>query len=154
MNIRYLSTNDFHRINHLASISYPPEYYESDESFASKFKAYPNGCVAIDDNILIAYLVSYQYYGPIPHLDTNYNLPSIKEYYWIHDMCIDPNYRKKGIGSSLLEHCYNNCKSLNINILKLASVNNALSFWLKHGFKIIHYDGYYKCNIMEKLICP
>lgn len=58
---------------------------------------------------------------------------------WIYSMAVDPDYRKKGIGSLLLKHAENELKKLDcpkINLQVLPSNKEVVDFYKKNGYSV------------------
>ncbi|MGG6229300.1 GNAT family N-acetyltransferase [Tenacibaculum sp. SDUM215027] len=51
---------------------------------------------------------------------------------------VSPNFINQGIGSKLLEHAKDYCRRGSCTVLNVLSDPNSESFYLKHGFKVIH----------------
>jgi len=63
---------------------------------------------------------------------------------YIEDLCVDSDYRNKGVGGRLLEYCEKWCINNNINnIHLLADGRNkkALNFYKKNGWKTTDYTA-------------
>jgi len=61
----------------------------------------------------------------------------------ISDMYVKPEFRRRGIGSLLLEKCFEHLRKLDIKHVMLSVLSNnlaAVKFYEKHGFKICRYD--------------
>ncbi len=58
---------------------------------------------------------------------------------WIYSMAVDPDYRKKSIGSLLLKHAENELKKLDcpkINLQVITSNNEVIDFYKKNGYSV------------------
>jgi len=56
----------------------------------------------------------------------------------IHDMYVEPEFRRKGIGETLLKECIKRIKRYHVKSVRLnVLINNmeAIRFYLKHGFR-------------------
>ena len=61
----------------------------------------------------------------------------------ISDMYVKPEFRRRGIGSLLLEKCFEHLRKLNMKHVMLSVLSEnlaAVKFYEKHGFKICRYD--------------
>lgn len=61
----------------------------------------------------------------------------------ISDMYVKPEFRRRGIGSLLMEKCLENLRKLHIKHVMLSVLSEnlaAVKFYEKHGFKICRYD--------------
>ena len=54
-------------------------------------------------------------------------------FFGIGNLCVDPNYRKKGIGAFILKQCLNLSKNKNISCLLLCNNEQNYLFYLKNG---------------------
>ena len=61
----------------------------------------------------------------------------------IHRIAVSPKYQRRGIGTSLIEHLFTNCKyGVKYITIKTKKDNiNAQRFYERHGFKRIGSDG-------------
>lgn len=55
----------------------------------------------------------------------------------IEDLVVDKDYRKKGLGGKLIDHCISFCKANNCRKIGLCSRSNAQEFYYKKGFDVI-----------------
>ena len=76
----------------------------------------------------------------------------------IYHTAVSPNYRRKGVGTNLVNHCMNALKNLDINKTSLVVFSNNVEgneFWQKQGFlqrnDLIYRDKL--INEMEKINC-
>lgn len=142
MIIRPIQSSDFEEISDIGINNYPDEYYESTESFISKAKGYLSGCfVCLLEEKICGYIISFPYflneYYPINFKYENFHNPNC---YYIHDLCVLPEYRNKGVAKKLLDkaslHDYKKTA--------LIAVCDSSSFWTKMNFthnRTINYYG-------------
>lgn len=67
----------------------------------------------------------------------------------ISNIWVDESYRHQGIGSSLMKKANERAKELGVRMIVLETQtcnDHAISFYLKHGFKLIGYDAYSYSN--------
>lgn len=142
MIIRPIQLLDFEEISDIGTNNYPDEYYESTESFISKVKGYPSGCfVCLLEEKICGYIISFPYflneYYPINFIYENLDNTNC---YYIHDLCVLPEHRKKGIAKKLVETVsFHNYKKT-----ALVAVGDSSSFWNKINFmhnRTINYYG-------------
>lgn len=70
-------------------------------------------------------------------------LEVLKQAALISDMYVKPEFRRRGIGSLLMEKCLENLRKLHIKHVMLSVLSEnlaAVKFYEKHGFKICRYD--------------
>lgn len=77
----------------------------------------------------------------------------------LNNLCVLPEYRQKGIGKKLLEHCFEIANSLKADKITISIVeeNKKLKEWyIKFGFKPVYtrkYDFFpFTCGYMEKIL--
>lgn len=150
MRFRKIRSKDLSNIEDLANLVYPSDYYESSESFRSKIEQFPTGCVlAKEGDRVCGYIVSFPFYlDQVFHLNCFYTKVKKPTCYYIHDLCVHPEFRGLGIAKTLFEKV---CKK-NKKAICLVSVLNSESFWGKLGFIVkqkITYHGFpafYMCK--------
>ena len=66
---------------------------------------------------------------------------------YISDLCVDPDYRKDGIGGHLLDIMIDYCDKNGIPVLNLLDSSGITGFYKKHGFKTEEeINGMYRIN--------
>lgn len=133
MKIRKIKIEDLSKIENLANLIYPNDYYESPESFESKIKV-SNGCfLAEEGDCTCGYVVSFPFYlNQIFNLNCFYTKVEKPTCHYIHDLCVHPEFRGFGIGKSLFEKV---CEKATLPLC-LVSVLKSEDFWSKLGFVI------------------
>jgi len=138
--IRKININDFEQIEEIGNNNYVSNYYESAESFLSKIINYPDGCFVAEINDKVCgYIVSFPYlrneYYPINQI---YSVISNPNCYYIHDLCVSPEYRNDKVASALLSSLNHGYKET-----ALVAVMNSGDFWRRKGFKTEKNIDYY-----------
>jgi len=148
--IRLAKPEDFDFIDSIALSSYPNNYYEGSDSFRSKVIGYPEGCFVCEiESKIVGYIISFPYllwehypineiYKPIENADCHY----------IHDLCVDKEYRKRGYGLQLVDSVLR----IKSNPKVLMSVLDSSKFWEKIGFqsqKTVDYYGAGSCYMIR-----
>ena len=132
MKIRKITLEDLDKIEYLANLIYPIEYYETTDSFWSKIESHPNGCfLAEDKNLICGYIVSFPFIlNEIFNLNCHYVKVDNPSCYYVHDLCVHPDFRGFGLAKSLFDKV---CNNVNLPIC-LVSVLKSEGFWCKLGF--------------------
>lgn len=140
--VRKIKENDEFEIEKIGTNNYSSDYYEGIESFFSKIYGYKDGCFVceIEDKIC-GYIISFPYLLNKPYpINQIYNTPEDHNCYYIHDLCVDKNYRKLGVAKALVEKVI----SIDYDPKVLTAVQDSEKFWVKFGFDIkkeINYCG-------------
>lgn len=138
--IRYSKPSDHSDINKIRTANHPKNYYEGDESFESKIKEYPEGCFIADLDGVVGYLISFPYILGKPHpINEKYTPIDNPTCYYIHDVCILPEFRKMQIAKKLVEKIL----EMEWQVVCLLAIMNSKNFWYRLGFRsffeIEHY---------------
>lgn len=80
--------------------------------------------------------------------------------YNVVNLCIDENWRKKGIGRGLLQYCLNDCECESVYLDVIADNSSAISVYKSLEFNIVKkYEGFsggnepVMCYQMKRSIC-
>jgi ribosomal protein S18 acetylase RimI-like enzyme len=132
VDIRYTKPSDYKKISDLGTKSYPKNYYEKEESFVSKIKNCYEGCLVADLDGIIGYIISFPYLtGNSFPIDSMYEPINNPNCWYIHDLCVDEEFRGNGIAKELVNSIFNR----DSNIFCLTAVENSEIFWNKLGFR-------------------
>ena len=144
--IRNVFPNDLEEINEVGGRGYEKRYWEDWSPFTSKCVRYPQGTfVYILDNKLVGYIITIPYiFGEKFPIDGLYEPIENPTCYYIHDLCVDTEYRYKGIGKALVEEVL----KIKMNPKTLVSVQDSEKFWEKFGFKKEYVFNY--CDLPAK----
>lgn len=85
--------------------------------------------VAVTDNKVVGYLTINRLYDSVRDIN----------YAFLNYVCVDKDYRNKGIASNMLLRVFDICKSMNISYIELTSNSsrvNAQSLYINSGFEI------------------
>jgi ribosomal protein S18 acetylase RimI-like enzyme len=142
--------------------SYDSRYVEEKDNFLEIISFYEEGCLCVETNgIIIAYVLSFPWIRGIPApltdkkffmienfkdlKDTNDNdIHKIFDCYYIHDLCVSPEYRSMKVGKSLFESVISLARQKNFKIISLTSVQGSRPFLEQFGFytvKEVDYGG-------------
>lgn len=131
LKIRNTMSNDYTKICELGSQCYSKNYYEDDKSFISKIEGCYEGCLVADVDGIIGYIISFPYkLGKIHPINCKFKEEPGPNCWYIHDICVIEEFRKKGVGKELA-----NSIIKNYNVICLTSLVNSELFWKKLGFR-------------------
>jgi GNAT superfamily N-acetyltransferase len=136
--LRPLSSADLDGIVAIEAVSYGPELFESRAALESRLALFPTGCwIAAADADIAGYLVSHPWVrGSIPSLDAPLaSLPVGCDCYYVHDICVHPGWRKRGVGALLLERALQVAARLSLDVTCLTAVQESPSYWQRFGFE-------------------
>ena len=143
LKIELANIEDLEEINTLARqvhkihVKWRPDMYKDvknviEREFLEKLIADKQIYVAKLDNKIIGYLI-------FMIKEQNNPIMKFKKYLIIDTICVDKNYRKKGIGTRILEYANNIAKKYNCTDLQL-NVNpeniDAIKLYEKFGFNV------------------
>jgi hypothetical protein len=134
---RAMASSDLGEVNALANeihVNYP----EDDSVFREKFVLFPYGCFSLEaSNSIVGYCISHPWTkGMPPALNAMMgNLPSSPSTYFIHDIAVSANYRRRGSVQFLIGLLPIVARLFRLEHLTLISVNQTELFWRKFGFK-------------------
>ena len=111
-------------------------YPSSPEMLSERWKNYSALMVACEDNVPIGYISLVSHF--IPNL------------VWIKDLVVDEIYRRKGIGSALLQSAveWKTARGISRMMLEMSSKNYpAICFAKKLGFEFSGFNDFYFNNL-------
>lgn len=117
---------------------YEAQYLEQSAAFFSKISKTSATCwVACLNKQVIAYLICLPVNtATFPVLNaSDFELCQHPSLLYLHDLAVHPQYRALGAGLQLINHALNYAKQHQYQQLGLISVQDAESYWQKHGFK-------------------
>ena len=129
---------------------YPPNYFENRNHLLAKLKSFPWGCwVAGGQNEKMGDCIGYAFshpwsnYSPPPKLNQfDFRLPKDLDCYYVHDICVAPDFRRQGVGIALTIKVLAIAAALGYSKVKLISVLNSHTYWQKFGFECIQECEY------------
>ena len=130
--IRPILPEDADELARIGTVNYPAEYEESSAAFRSKIAGYPAGCWAAEvAGQLAGYVVSFPYQlNHVFPINTRYTQVGTPDCYYVHDLCVNRNWRGLGIATQLataaLAHGW--------PVTALVAVLDSRPFWEKLGF--------------------
>jgi len=117
--------------------AYSDQFCEDEQTFASKIAYSPQTCYGVlVENKLVAYAISFPWLSDESvnlnsTLNQNYQKPSTM---YIHDISVDPAYRKMGIATSLFQKIAHDALKLELPTLTLVAVQSSSTYWSRFGF--------------------
>jgi GNAT superfamily N-acetyltransferase len=136
--LRPLSPADLDGIVAIEAVSYAPELFESRAALESRLAVFPDGCwIAAAGADIAGYLVSHPWVrGSVPSLDTPLGpLPDACDCYYVHDICVHPEWRKRGVGALLLTRALQTAARLSLDVTCLTAVQQSPVYWRRFGFE-------------------
>jgi GNAT superfamily N-acetyltransferase len=139
---------------------YPPELWESNDSFRARLNLFRAGCWACvnKSNEVVGYMFSHPYLkGHIVPLNCeDFQLPAHPDCYYIHDIAVLKEYRGRGIAKRFLEIAIRVALACGFDEIRGVSVLGTHTYWHKHGFTDvadIHYAGQAKVIVLDLSTC-
>lgn len=124
---------------------YPPNYFEHLKCLLLKYQLFPYGCwLAKHGDEIVGYAIAHpwEHFYTMPELNQyaetccwRFFIPKNTDCYYIHDICVAPEYRRQGVGVFLTKKCLQIAEALGYRKVKLTSVLNSHTFWQKFGFE-------------------
>lgn len=135
---------------------YPPELWESNESFRRRLKQFPEGCWACvnQKDEAIGYMFSHPWLKDrvVPINCIDFVLPEKPDCFYIHDIAVLPQYRKNGIASVFLEKAKELSRKCGFSEIRGVSVLDSYdNIWQRKGFRVLEEIEYVK-GIKGKVI--
>jgi len=130
----------------IAKKLYYPLLWEDDEAFQTKIRVFPKGCVVyVKNEQVLGYGFGHPWRQDRPvELNEYITLPEKPNCYYIHDVAVDPAFKKQGIGRVLVKHQLKIAEELGLDMVCLVSVLNSDKFWERFGFRAVKYVKYAK----------
>jgi GNAT superfamily N-acetyltransferase len=152
----FSETDGYFKYERGDNIIYPPELWESNDSFRARLRLFEEGCWACanDKNEVVGYMFSHPYLkGRIVPLNCkDFKLPPHPDCYYIHDIAVLKEYRGRGIAKRLLDIAIEVAMKYNFDEIRGVSVLGTHTYWHKHGFTDvadIHYAGQAKVVVLD-----
>lgn len=140
VSIRTAKASEYSEISAIGTANYPENLYEGDESLKSKMEGYPDGCLVADLDGVVGYIISFPYMLGKPYpIDEIYNPEGNPDCYYIHNLCVMPEFRKKGIARMLARRVL----EFRWPVVCLVAVMESERFWHKLGFRGFAEIDYY-----------
>lgn len=121
------------------SVRIHPDFPESPEVLAEKFRRFPRGCfvlAAAPEEQPKGYCFSHPWmFGPPPALDTMLGaLPEAATAYFIHDLTVEASLRGRNFASTLVPRLFEAARDAAIGRVMLVAVSGSAPFWTRMGF--------------------
>ena len=146
-NIRPMQVSDLDAIDRIQQRSYPSHFQEPMSLFEQIITAYPQGNFVFEqDDQIAAYIMSNPisddmqdgFEGGCPELTGE------ETRLYLHDLCLDPDWRGQGIAQRLVAHLWEFAEKAKFKDVYGVAVQGSFPFWEKMGFSYVapyDYDG-------------
>jgi GNAT superfamily N-acetyltransferase len=136
--IRRAGTGDLPSIMRLQQRSYVASLQEPASLFARILGAAPDTCLAAEEEGAMA---GYLLVHPIPDGFEDFgkgppSLSGLETTLYLHDMCVDPLHRNKGVGRLMFDVLSAGLRSRRFTKITAIAVQDSERFWKKRGFEI------------------
>ncbi|MDP2116013.1 MAG: GNAT family N-acetyltransferase [Brevundimonas sp.] len=141
---RPMTAADLDGVAAVAAIGFP-DHFEGRDCFENRLALYPSGCfvLAEDEGPPRGYLVAYPWTKhSAPALNTLIGgIPADASVLYLHDLALDPSVRGGGWSRPVVERLAGDARAAGWPALALVAVNEAASFWERHGFAVVDAPG-------------
>lgn len=137
---------------------YPPEFWESHESYRRRLAQFPEGCWACvnDKDEVLGYMFCHPWDDTFVPLDCRtLEIPKNPTCLYVHDIAVIPAWRRKGIATTFIDMAKKIAIKHGFERLKGVSVLGSLTHWQKCGFiavEEIPYGENHKGTIIELIL--
>ena len=116
---------------------YYPHLWEPVEAFERRLELFAAGCwSAFVDDEYAGYVFSHPWCGEQVTLGQVIDkLPDEPDHYYVHDLLVGKKFRKQGVGKLLFCRVMAAAQEMKLRELRLVSVLDSSSFWVKLGFE-------------------
>lgn len=136
----------FHKLEHedlikvieIQKICYSEELWESPDSFMHKMSLSPDTCLKVlHEDKMVAYFFSIPCNKEnLPAFDDHdYTVPEDPDCFYLHDLAILPDYRKKGIPVLVFQEILSIAHKIGVHCFRIFSVQNTYEKWKGYGFQ-------------------
>jgi len=120
---------------------YPPELWESNDSFRRRMEQFPDGCVACvnEKDEVVGYMFCHPWKkdSVVPLDCRTLEIPKEDaDCFYIHDIAVLPAHRRKGIATRFLEIAVELATKNGFDMIEGVSVLGSHSHWQKGGFVV------------------
>ena len=142
--IRPMIVSDLPAVDVIQRKSFVPELIEPMSLFEKMLSHYDHASyVAELDNHIVGYLMAHPSTDDSDDYEEGFwPLTGNEEALYIHDMCVDPSCRGKGVAKSLFERLVVFASENNFQKLVGIAVQDADSFWQNLGFTMLYSYPY------------
>ena len=141
---RAMTAADLDAVAEIAAVGFP-DHFEGRDCFANRLALNPGGCFVLagNDPTPKGYLVAYPWIADTaPTLNTLIAaIPDDASVMYLHDLALDPAVRGGGWSRPIVERLAEDARAGGWPALTLVAVNNAASFWERHGFVVSDPPG-------------
>jgi GNAT superfamily N-acetyltransferase len=151
-------TDGWYRYEGGEGLIYPQEFWESNESFRRRVEQFPDGCKACvnDQDEIIGYMFCHPWVKDdvVPLDCRDFKLPDRPDCFYIHDIAVLPQHRRKGIARAFLDMAILLAKRHGFDSIHGVAVLGSETYWAKHGFTVIKEIGYGKGQNGKVIVLP
>lgn len=141
--IRLMTVSDLDAVDRIQRRSFAEDLLEGMDLFEQIITAYPQGNFLYETEQGVGgYLVT----NPIPNDMVDGfegGCPSLtgdETRLYLHDLCLDPDFRGQGIAQKLCAHLWDFAKEQDMKTVVGVAVQDSFPFWRKMGF--VYLDSY------------
>lgn len=136
---RQLELNDLPKIMKLQELCFIDVFREPEQTYISKMKMFPKGCVGLFNVDLLGLLIYHPWNTnldmPVGSLIDN--LPEECDCLYLQEIAIHPEFRGQGIMKAFMDIYFDYFHNTNYNILRAVSVQRSLLKLARYGFQVI-----------------
>ncbi|MEO6871446.1 MAG: GNAT family N-acetyltransferase [Chthoniobacterales bacterium] len=137
---RPMTEHDLDAVAAIAAIGFP-DHYEGRDIFANRLAVFPAGCFSLGgkNGHLLGYLIAYPWLREsAPVLNGRIEaIPPNADLIYLHDLALLPEVRGLGKARAIVEQLVISVRAEGWPALGLVAVNNAASFWMRQGFRMV-----------------
>lgn len=140
MRVRQMRLSDVGAVSAVGDACYPRRYWEPEGSFASKLAGFPSGCLVLEwGGTVSGYAVTFPYLeGRSFPLGGSYSPVSAPTCHYVHDVCVLPPLRGRGLAGRLALASFRCCSLPR----RLVAVCGSEGFWSGLGFSALRRVRY------------
>lgn len=141
---RPMTAADLDAVADIAVLGFP-DHFEGRDCFENRLALNPSGCFVLADgeDQPRGYLVAYPWAADAaPALNTLIEaVPADAAVMYLHDLALHPDVRGGGWPRPMVERLADDARAAGWPALALVAVNDAASFWERHGFTVVEAPG-------------
>ena len=144
LNWRPMTAADLDVVVAIAAVGFP-DHFEGRDCFENRLALNPSGCFVLagEGGEPRGYLVAYPWTSnAVPALNILIEtIPDDAAVMYLHDLALDPAVRGGGWSRPIVERLAHDARAAGWPALALVAVNDAASFWERHGFAVVDSPG-------------
>lgn len=132
VSIRNSKASDQDEISAIVQVHRRKNHEEDESTLKNKIEAFPEGCFVADLDGVVGYTISFPYVIGKAFKNEADDLPiENPDCYYIHDLFVIPEFRKRGIGRMLAQKVL----QFRWSVVCLVATDHSERFWHKFGFR-------------------